>query len=262
MIEFLKDSTFTVNDVIKTAVDVLKAHYVSVAGLCLLMFITWNLSEILAAFLGEINVGINILMFLFFILVYFGLQLTLLKYILRILDNNNEDVSIKNSLPTRRQIVNFLIATLYFFACIVLVYALIAVLFFPLIYTPIQMEVIIQIATSVGIIAIIITWIRISFFPFFIIDRDDWPFKSIRFSLAITRGNFTRLLLLLSFFALFHVLSIYFNYQGYAMFSAAISIINSFLIVPLSSVAIAVAYRKMMKDYTGDADPDIIHNII
>jgi hypothetical protein len=38
--------------------------------------------------------------------------------------------------------------------------------------------------------------------------------------------------------------------------------INSFLIVPLSSVALSVAYRSMMSEYTGDQDPDVMDNII
>ncbi|MXV53275.1 hypothetical protein GS399_20100 [Pedobacter sp. HMF7647] len=263
MIDFLKESSFAVNDVLKTAIDLLKKHYISIAGLGLLMFITWNLSEILAGFMGEINWGINVLMFIFFILFYFGLQLTLFKYILRLLDDKEAgNVTIRNSVPTRKQIAFFLIGTLYFIACIILVYALIAVLFFPLIYTGLNMNMIIQVAASLGMLAIIITWIRISFFPFFIIDQNAHPFKSIRFSLAITRGNFTKIFLLLVFFAIFHALSFYFNYQGYSFLSTIISIVNSFLIVPLSGVAIAVAYRQMMAEYRGDEDPDIIHNII
>jgi hypothetical protein len=32
--------------------------------------------------------------------------------------------------------------------------------------------------------------------------------------------------------------------------------------VPLSSVALTIAYRKMMSEYEGADEPDIIHNII
>jgi hypothetical protein len=38
--------------------------------------------------------------------------------------------------------------------------------------------------------------------------------------------------------------------------------INSFFVIPLSSVALAVAYRGMMSEYTGDQDPDVMDNII
>lgn len=262
MIDFLKESTFAVNDVIQTAWNILKKEYLSIAGIGLLMFITWNLSSLLAIYISEINIGIDLLMALIFILLYVGLQLTLFKYILKLLDNNETEVTVMNSLPTRGQVVTFLIGTLFFILCIILVYVLIGILLLPFVYTGIEVTIIAQIAISLGVVGMLITWIRISFFPFFIIDRDAWPFQSIRFSLAITRGNFTKLLLLLIFFAIFHLLTIYLNYQEYYVFSAIVSIINSFLIVPLSSVALAVAYRKMMNEYEGDADPDIIHNII
>lgn len=262
MIDFLKESTFAVNDVIQTAWNILKKEYLSIAGIGLLMFITWNLSSLLAIYISEINRGIDLLMALTFIIIYVTLQLTLFKYILKILDEKDTEVTVLNSLPTRRQIVTFLIGTLFFILCIMLVYVLIGVLLLPFVYTGIDVSVIAQIAISLGVVGMLITWIRISFFPFFIIDRDTWPFQSIRFSLAITRGNFTKLLLLLIFFAIFHLLTLYLNYKEYYAFSAVVSIINSFLIVPLSSVALAVAYRKMMDEYQGDADPDIIHNII
>jgi hypothetical protein len=262
MIDFLKESTFAVNDVIRTAWDILKKEYLSIAGIGLMMFVTWNLSSFMALYFGEINIGVNLFMAFIFILLYVGLQLTLFKYILKILDENDVNVTVRNSLPSRKQVLFFLLGTLYFIICIVLVYLLIGILLLPFVYTGISVNIIAQIAISTGIIGMLITWVRISFFPFFIIDRNTWPFQSIRFSLAITRGNFTKLLLLLIFFAIFHLLSLYLNYAGYPIISALVSIVNSFLIVPLSSVAIAVAYRKMMNEYVGDADPDIIHNLI
>lgn len=262
MIDFLKESTFAVNEVLQTAWQLLKKQYLSIAGLCFLLFITWNSSAFLAGYLGGINKGINILMALVFILLYFGLQLTLFKYTLRVIDLGGEDVSIRNSMPTKKQVLKFLLATFYFFLVIVFVYSLMAILIFPFIYTGLKMGFLIQVATSLGIIAIFITWIRISFFPFFIIDREANPFQSIRFSLAITRGNFTRLLLLLGFFALFHALSIYLNYRDLPVMASLVSIVSSFFVVPLSSVALGVAYRNMMNEYKGDQDPDIIHNIL
>jgi hypothetical protein len=41
-----------------------------------------------------------------------------------------------------------------------------------------------------------------------------------------------------------------------------VNIISSFIIVPLSSVALTIAYRKMVSEYKGEEDPDIIHNIV
>ena len=52
------------------------------------------------------------------------------------------------------------------------------------------------------------------------------------------------------------------NYEGDFIIAGLINLVNSLLVIPLSSVAIAVAYRKMMNEYEGDQDPDIFDNII
>jgi len=262
MIDFLKESTFAVNEVLRTAWHILKKQYLSIAGLCFLLFVTLNSSAFLAGYLSHISTGISLIMALIFILIYFGLQLTLFKYTLYVIDRDGRDVSVKKTLPTKKQVLRFMISTFYFSLCMLFVFGLWALLLFPLVYLNMDQHLLAESAISLGIITNFIIWIRLSFFAFFIIDRDTKPFKAIRFSMAITRGNFTRLLLLLSFFAIFHVLSFYLNYRDLPIVASIVSIISSFFIVPLSSVALGVAYRNMMNEYQGDEDPDIIHNII
>ncbi|MNY19598.1 hypothetical protein D3C86_1530380 [compost metagenome] len=172
-------------------------------------------------------------------------------------------MSIVNTIPTRKQIIRFLVAMLYFMLCIIGVYSLVILVAFPFIYIKgIRLEVITNIAISVGIIAIFITWIRISFFPFFIIDKNLPPFLSIKFSLATTKGNFTKILLLLLVLGGFHVLYLFFSYLKWPVIAFFINVLSSFIIVPLSSVALTIAYRKMMSEYKGEGEPDIIHNIV
>ncbi|MNX76211.1 hypothetical protein D3C86_1077120 [compost metagenome] len=146
--------------------------------------------------------------------------------------------------------------------CIIGVYSLVILIAFPFIYLGINMDVITNIAISVGIIAIFITWIRISFFPFFIIDKNLPPFSSIKFSLAITKGNFTKILLLLLVLGGFHLLYLFVSYLQWPVIAFFINVLSSFIIVPLSSVALTIAYRKMISEYKGEGEPDIIHNIV
>jgi len=261
MINFLKESTFIVNVVIRRAWEVTKRNYFSLATLCFLMFITSNASSLMAFFLKDVNKGLSVLMAFFFALLYFTLNLSLLKYILHLLDNEEEDVSIVSTLPTRQQIIRFIVGMLYFMLVIVGVYAVVILVAFPFIYTGIKMSVITNIAISVGIVAIFITWIRISFFPFFIIDKNQPSFGSLKFSLAITRGNFTKILMLLLVLGGFHVLYLFLNYLQWPVIAFFVNILSSFLIVPLSSVALTIAYRMMMGAYKGDEN-DIIHNIV
>ena len=261
MIEFLKESTFTVNEVIGKAWAVTRRNYFSIATLCFLMFITSNASGLMAFFLKDVNIGLSVLMAFFFVMFYFTINLSLFKYIFHLLDDEF-NVSIVDTIPTRKQIIRFLVAMLYFMLCIIGVYSIVILVAFPFIYTGIKMDVITNIAISVGIIAIFITWIRISFFPFFIIDKNLPPFKSIKFSLATTKGNFTKILLLLLVLGGFHVLYLFFSYLKWPVVAFFINVLSSFIIVPLSSVALTIAYRKMISEYKGDSEPDIIHNIV
>src|SRR3546814_18942515 len=76
------------------------------------------------------------------------------------------------------------------------------------------------------------------------------------------RGNVTKLLLILAFFAILHLLYVYFNYAGYPMVSTALSLLNSFLVGPLSSVVVSMVYRSMLADYRGGDDPDVMKNVL
>ena len=275
MINFLKESTFTVNEVIGKAWRVTYDNYFSLATLCFLIFITFTTSSLMAFFLKDVNIGLRILMVFLFIVLYCTINLSLFKYILHLLDNENEQITIVSTLPTRVQIIRFLIATFYFALCIVFV----GILLYPVLYVldPILRyavrlglvkdlaeagRVVTNISVAIAIVAIFITFIRISFFQFFIIDKQARPFQAIKYSLATTRGNFTKILLLLLVLGFFHLLSLVFNYLHWSVISLLVISLSSFIVVPLSSVALTIVYRKMMAEYDGTEEPDIIHNIV
>lgn len=262
MIEFLKESTFAVNEVISKAWYITKRNYISIIFLSILMFSTLSLSSLISLFIKDVNPILNVLMFLIFVILYLTFNLSLFKYIFYLLDHDVDNVRIVDTLPSKEQIVKFLLASFYFTLSILTVYLVVILVAFPFIYTGIKMQYITGIAISVGLIAIFITWIRISFFPFFIIDRDASPFMSLKLSLAITKGNFTKILILLVFLAAFQVLYIFLNYIGWPFTATIVNILSSFVIVPLSTVALTIAYRQMMEEYKGDQDPEILKNII
>lgn len=274
-IEFLKESTFAVNEVIWKSWQVTKRHYFSIATLCFLMFITSNASGLMAFFLKDVNIGLSTLMAGIFVLLYFTINLSLFKYIFHLLDDEENDVTIVGTLPTRQQIIRFIIGTLYFSLCIVVA----GIFLMPVLYVidPVLRylvslgwvnsfeegaNLIITIAVAIALMAIFIIWIRISFFPFFIIDRGAKPFESIKLSLATTRGNFTKIFLLLLVLGGFYFLYLFFSYLKWPYFAFVVNLFSSFIIVPLSSVALTVAYRKLMSEYKGDEHPDIMNNIV
>lgn len=262
MIEFLKQSTFSVNEVIAKAWHITKNHYFSIALLCFLMFATLSFSSLLAMFLKDINQALNFVLFLVFISAYLVCNLSLFKFIFHLLDHETEELSVSDTLPTKKQIINFLIGSFFFTLSILGVYVIVALLVFPFVYTGIDMQLLVNLAISVGLVAIFITWLRISFFPFFIIDKSERPFQSLKLSLAITKGNFFKILLLLFVLGFFQILYLVLNYFELTVIATFVNILSSFIIVPLSSVALTVAYRKMTAEYNGDQEPDILTNII
>ncbi|MBC6109928.1 hypothetical protein ACFOG5_07865 [Pedobacter fastidiosus] len=262
MINYLKESTFAVNEVIQKAWGITKKHYFSIATLCFLMFITASASSLMAFFIKDVSKVLSFVMVIIFIMLYFTINLSLFKYIFHLMDDEENDVKIVDTLPTRLQIIRFLIATLYFVGCILGVYLVVILIAFPFIYTGINISIVKNVAISVGIIAIFITWLRISFFPFFIIDKNVGPFESIKLSLATTKGNFTKILLLLVVLGGGYLIYLLLNYLHWPLVAFIVNILSSFIIVPLSSVALTVAYRKISSEYQGDEHPDILHNIV
>jgi len=164
--------------------------------------------------------------------------------------------------PSKTQLGNFFVGVLCVCVVTVITFVAIAAILFPLVYLGIPTGHLVNIAVPIGGLMALIVLIRISFFPFFIINLNSNPFKSIRFSLAVTRGNFTRLLLLIGLTIISYLVGGYFQAIGYYFLSLAISLVYFFIVIPLSSVAAAVIYKQMMDEYKGDADPDIIHNLI
>lgn len=261
MIDFLKESTFAVNDVLRLAWKALKTHYISIAGLCLLSFFTSTLSGFLSALFADVNIFVSGIMAVGFILLYFGIQFTMFKYILNILDGK-EAMKLREIVPSYRHFFTFFKATFYFFLTFVLIFTTILALVYLIDLVGVKNKVVVEIALALTILVSFFIGIRISFFPFFIIDKNAKAFQSLKFSLAITRGNFTQVIMLLGVLAIFHAISVYFFKQSYLALGFLILIFNYALIVPLSAVAIILAYRKMISDYDGDQDPGIMKNII
>lgn len=291
MIEYLKESTFAVKDVIMQAWRVTRDNYFSIATLCFLIFITASTSTFMAFFMEELNVGIRMIMLLIFIFSYCLVELCLIKYIFHLLDHELEDIQIIDTLPTRKEIIRFLIATVYFGLSIFFV----AVLLMPVLYVLDAMlrlavsqglignfnqagKIIVNVSVAIAMLSIFFIFIRIVFFPFFIIDKHCPPFESLKLSLATTKGNFVKLLFILGglvivqaavfgFFYLvilmcFRLVNYLFDYDINQYVSLFVVVFSSFVIVPFTTAFFAVAYRKIMSEYKGEEHPDIIHNIV
>mgnify|MGYP006149129537 FL=1 len=291
MINYLKESTFAVKDVVLQAWKVTKENYFSIATLCFLIFLTASTSTFMAFFMEELNLGIRMIMLLFFLLSYCVVELCMIKYIFKLLDTENADIQIIETLPTRAEIIKFLVAAVYFGLSIFFV----GILLMPVLFLLDLLlkflvnqgiisgyaqtgAIIVNVAVAVAVLSIFLTFVRIIFFPFFIIDKQSSPFESIKLSLATTKGNFIKLLMILlglviiqaivfGFFYIvilmgFRLVNLFLDYDISQYSSLIVVVFSSFVIVPFSTAFFAVAYRKIMSEYKGDEHPDIIHNIM
>jgi len=263
MIYFFKQCTFSVNDVFQKAIKILSSHYFSVLGLFMLLFITSNFSTTLAFYIQDYSILLSIAMFIAFVIMYFGIQLTLFNYVLKI-DDTDRKVKISEIIPRASQLSNYFGSLLIGVILIpLLIILLIALICFPLIYIDRNLvNVLPNIVMSIGLVVIVVLLIRIAFFPFFILNREISSWRALRLSFALTRGNMTKILLILAVFGLMSLLQAYLNFKSYYFMSIGLSVINSFFIQPLVSVVMAVAFKDMMAEYKGGDDPAVLKNII
>jgi len=254
MLNYLKDITFKANDVFLRAIDILMRNYVSIAGLCFLLFITSNLSTYF--------MGLKVLLLLLFIGLYFSLQLVLLKNAI-VLARGEKKPGFWGYVPSFSQFVNYIIGLLFYSLIAFVVYLVMYVLCFPLLFLGISMDTVrSEIHPFLTGVIMLFVLIRTTFYPFFIIEHGFNTFKSYKFSLAMTKGNVFRLLIVIFIVASTHLLQLGAEYFGYTLVSQILGLVNSFVIIPIVSIVMSIVYVDMMKSYKGGADPSLIDNII
>ncbi|MFD2555598.1 hypothetical protein [Sphingobacterium tabacisoli] len=263
MLEFLKESTFKANEVFFRALNILKKHYISVAGLCFLLFLTNNLSTFLAMYLSDITgSAIKVLLLIVFVVLFFGLQLVLIKRAI-LLASNVEHAALKTYIPSPKQFLNFLFGLVLYSILTGVVYLGCSIICMPLLYMGVQMETILsEINPALTGVFMMLILIRISFFPFFILEKNHNIFRAGRLSVAFTKGNVVNLFMLMLVLASAYILQLTFEYFDYPLMAKVLSVLNTFIIIPSVSLVMAIAYVDMMKEYKGSDDPELFKNII
>lgn len=263
MLEFLKQTTFKANDVFFRALNILKQHYVSVAGLCFLLFVTNNLSTFLASYFSDITGDIvKVVLLLFFVVLFFGLQLVLIRRAI-LLAKKAEKVPLMKYVPSVKQFVNFLLGLVMYSLITGVVYFICSVICMPLLYMGVPMErILMEINPFMTGLVMMFILIRISFFPFFIVDHNYSLWRSCRLSIAFTKGNVANLLMLMCVLASAYVGQLAFEYLEYPFLAKMASLLNTFIIIPSVSLVLAVAYVDMITEYKGSDDPKLFKNII
>lgn len=263
MLDFLKESTFRANDVFVRALAILKKHYISVAGLCFLLFVTNNLSTYLALYLSELTgSGVRAVLLLVFVILFFGLQLVLIKRAI-LLANDIEKVPMMNYVPSTKQFVHFILGLLSYSLITGVVYLICSIICMPLLYMGVGLDTITyEVNPLLTAIIMMFILVRISFFPFFIVENSFSFVRSIKLSIAFTKGNTINLLILMALLASTYMGQVFFEYMSYSIMAKIMSAINTFVIIPSVSLVLAVAYVGMIKEYKGSYDPELLKNIL
>ncbi len=263
MLDFLKESTFRANDVFFRALNLLKKHYISVAGLCFMLFVTNNLSTYLALYLSELTgSAVRFVLLLIFVTLFFGLQLVLIKRAI-LLANNVEKAPLMTYIPSTKQFVHFILGLISYSLITGVVYILCSIVCMPLIYMGVGLDTITyEINPLLTALIMMFILVRISFFPFFIVENSFSFVRSIKLSIAFTKGNTINLLILMAILASTYMGQLFFEYMEYSLLAKAMSAVNTFVIIPSVSLVLAVAYVGMIKEYKGSYDPELLKNIL
>lgn len=262
MLQFLKERTFKANDVFLRAVSLLGKHYFSIAGLCFLIFLISSTSTQLSLVFEGTSDGVRFLLMVVFVILYFGLQLVLLKRAVHIV-KQAPTIGFKGYIPSAKQFVNYLLGFVFYSVLALIAYLVVYVLCFPLLYLGVSIDTVrFEIHPFVTGVVMLIVVMRTVFYPFFIIEQDCDTWHAYKFSLAMTKGNVISLLFVVLAVSTIHILLLGAEYLGYSAIAAALGIVNAFIIIPLVSLVMSIVYVDMMKDYKGGDDPAVLDNII
>lgn len=262
MLEFLKSSTFKANEVILRGLTILRKHYFSIAGLCLLLFVTNTLSTFLAVMFKDVDLIVKVSFLLAFIILFFGLQLVLIKRVL-LLASGISHASLMSYLPSIKQFLSFILGLLIFSVLIAITFILCAVICMPLLYLGVDKDTVMwEVNAVLSVLMMMLVFIRISFYPFFIVDKGFNVFRAFRMSIAFTRRNVIKLLIIILLLAVVYLFQITGEYFEYFILAKILGLINMFIVTPAVSVVMAIAYMDMMKEYEGSDNPKLFKNIL
>lgn len=262
MLQFLKTSTFRANDVFFRAIGVLSRHYISIAGLCFLLFIVSNLSTLLSIYFADYEEMVKVPMLLLFVVLYFSLQLVLLKRAVHLVKEEPR-ICFWNYFPSVPKFLSYIFGLLIYSVLAGVVYLLMYVLCFPLLYLGVSMDTVRnEIHPMLTGLVMVVVILRTVFYPFFIIEHNLSTWKAYKFSVAMTKGNVFSLLFIVLAVAFTHLLQVGSEYLGYVYIAKVFSVINSFVIVPLVSIVMSIVYVDMMRSYRGGENPTLMDNII
>lgn len=239
-------SDFAISGIFGKAVKVLRENYWAIAVVNVCMFVVVGLSSTLAPYFQDESDGLSGVLGSFFALLYATLGLFLFKIILSVL-NHEKKPSRMDYLPTLKELTRYLLAALFFLLLAVGFAVVVWGVTFPLVYTGIEVSTVVGIGGSICALIVSVFFLRVAFYPFFILDQGAAAWASIKESYLITRKYFFKIALVALLFLFIHVLQGYVGAIWGPYAGAVVGVLNAFFITPFYVVTLGVTYKRMLR---------------
>jgi uncharacterized membrane protein len=230
---------FSVAETIKAAWDIIKKNFVTIIIYSAIAVVVLGVIQVVSLIYSSTSdFTVQLILFFLLLLMQGYTTLGLYKLIFTLIDSEFYEFEFSQIIPSLRMVLSYITISLLF-AFIVTTYSFFVVdkwlINFPATQT---------ITKFVGVLILMYLALRYMFCVCFIVDDDSGPFESLRQSFAITKGNLTKIILIL-------LISIALIAAGFiALF------IGIIITYPLVNIILVVTYRKLVYSHL-DVDDDI-----
>ncbi|MBK0383513.1 hypothetical protein I5M32_11145 [Pedobacter sp. SD-b] len=240
------EQSFSVLDILETSWDLTKKNFLIIIGYSLVAFITIALVQLI--YMGMVaseNVILSTIGFFSFLIVNSMANLGFYKLIFRLIDEEEEDFSVKAVIPSWKNIFSFVSITLLIgviVATFTLVYTQLLKVgsFADFVETLKGKPIYLESLAVFAFILLLLAAMRFMFFPCFIVDDDSTGFESLRQSRALSQDNLIKIMVVLALVVAFIALG---------FLALGIGIIVTY---PFTNVILVVTYRRLVNDYINE----------
>lgn len=230
---------FSIAETIKAAWDIIKKNFVTIimySAIAVIAIVFIQLVNFIFASTSDFT--LQVVLFVLLLIMQGYTTLGLYKLIFTLIDSEFYEFEFSQIVPTLRMVFSYITISLVF-AVIVTTYSMFVIDIWLKNYPMVQ-----RLANVSGALILMYLALRFMFCICFIVDDDSGPFESLKQSFELTKGNLTKIILIL-------LISIGLIAVGFiALFVGII------LTYPLVNIILVVTYRKLIYSHQ-DVDDDI-----
>lgn len=246
------DKSFSVIDILQTSWDITKKNFIVILGYSAVAFVVLALVQYSSMFIMTIQNSFVSMLGLFAILIANSIAtLGFYKLTFRLIDQEEEDFSAREVIPSWKNISSFMSLTLLLgliVTSLTLIYTkLITIQEINHVVTIIKSnDIYLEILAVIAFILLMMITMRYMFFPCFIVDDDSSAFESLRQSRTLSQDNLLKIIA---------VLGIVIGFIALGFLAFGVGIIVTY---PFTNVILVVTYRKLVNNFITEITEDHI----